>query len=68
MHSAKSLALPSARLQAEIEAWQQQGNDAGARICWMLSPEKARAKMRRAYRAGFPVGFSTSMDTPRSPW
>jgi transposase len=38
-----------ARIEAEIHAWQQQRNDAGARIRWMFTPEKARAKMGHAY-------------------
>jgi hypothetical protein len=37
------------RLIAEIAAWQRQRNQSGARINWMFSIEKARAKMGRAY-------------------
>ena len=37
------------RLVAEIAAWEQQRNAAGARITWMFSTERARAKMARAY-------------------
>lgn len=37
------------RLVAEIAAWQTQRNRSGARINWMFSTEKARAKMARAY-------------------
>lgn len=37
------------RLAAEIAAWQRQRNQSGARINWMFSTEKARAKMARAY-------------------
>ena len=37
------------RLDAEIAAWEQQRNAAGARINWMFTTEKARAKMARAY-------------------
>ena len=37
------------RLTAEIAAWQRQRNLSGARINWMFSTEKARAKMARAY-------------------
>ena len=33
----------------EIEAWERQRNAAGARIKWMFTTEKARAKMGRAY-------------------
>ena len=37
------------RLVAEIAAWQTQRNRGGARIKWMFTTEKARAKMARAY-------------------
>ena len=37
------------QLIAEIAAWEQQRNAAGARIKWMFTTEKARAKMGRAY-------------------
>ena len=37
------------RLIGEIAAWENQRNDAGARIKWMFTTEKARAKMGRAY-------------------
>ena len=37
------------RLVAEIGAWQRQRNAADARIKWMFTTEKARAKMGRAY-------------------
>jgi DDE superfamily endonuclease/Winged helix-turn helix len=37
------------RLISEIAAWEQQRNAAGARIRWMFTTEKARAKMGRAY-------------------
>ena len=33
----------------EIAAWQRQRNNSGALINWMFTPEKARAKMARAY-------------------
>ena len=36
-------------LAAEIAAWEQQRNAARARIKWMFTTEKARAKMGRAY-------------------
>ena len=39
----------SEQLVAEIAAWEQQRNAAGARIKWMFTTEKARAKMGRAY-------------------
>jgi transposase len=37
------------RLTAEIASWEQQRNSASARIKWMFTTEKARAKMGRAY-------------------
>jgi transposase len=37
------------RLVAEIAAWEKQRNAARARINWMFTTEKARAKMGRAY-------------------
>ena len=37
------------RLISEIAAWEKQRNTAGARITWMFTTEKARAKMGRAY-------------------
>ena len=36
-------------LISEIAAWEKQRNTAGARIKWMFTTEKARAKMGRAY-------------------
>lgn len=36
-------------LVAEINAWEQQRNAAGARINWMFTTEKARSKLARAY-------------------
>jgi transposase len=38
-----------ARLEAEIAAWERDRNAAGARISWMFTTEKARAKMGQAY-------------------
>jgi len=38
-----------ARLEQEIAAWERERNAAGARITWMFTTEKARAKMGRAY-------------------
>ena len=43
-----------AQLVAEIAAWERQRNAAGARIKWMFTTEKARAKMGRAYLTGRP--------------
>ena len=37
------------RLICEIAAWEKQRNAASARIKWMFTTEKARAKMGRAY-------------------
>jgi hypothetical protein len=37
------------RLRREIAAWDQQRNAARARIKWMFTTDKARAKLGRAY-------------------
>jgi hypothetical protein len=37
------------KLAAETAAWEQQCNAARARIKWMFTTDKARAKMGRAY-------------------
>ena len=37
------------RLASEIAAWQRQRNASGARVKWMFTTEKARAKIGRAY-------------------
>jgi hypothetical protein len=37
------------RLVSEIAAWERLRNASGARIKWMFTTEKARAKMGRAY-------------------
>ena len=37
------------RLRNEIAAWQRQRNKARARIKWMFTTDKARAKLARAY-------------------
>lgn len=37
------------QLVSEIDAWERQRNASGARINWMFTSEKARAKMSRAY-------------------
>jgi len=37
------------QLVSEIDAWERQRNASGARINWMFTTEKARAKMARAY-------------------
>ncbi len=36
-------------LRREIDAWERQRNAASARINWMFTTDKARAKMGRAY-------------------
>ncbi len=38
-----------ALLVSEVAAWERQRNKSRARIKWMFTPEKARAKMARAY-------------------
>ena len=37
------------RLISEVAAWEKQRNATGARIKWMFTTDKARAKMGRAY-------------------
>jgi hypothetical protein len=37
------------RLAREIAAWERKRNAAGARVTWMFTTDKARAKMGRAY-------------------
>ena len=37
------------RLRTEIAAWERQRNKARARINWMFTTDKARAKLARAY-------------------
>jgi len=37
------------QLKSEIAAWERQRNASGARIKWMFTTDKARAKMGRAY-------------------
>jgi DDE superfamily endonuclease len=37
------------RLVAEIAAWERQRNTAHAKIKWMLTTERARSKLARAY-------------------
>ena len=37
------------RLVAKIAAWERQRNAAGARVNWMFTTERARAKLARAY-------------------
>ncbi|HKH80679.1 MAG TPA: IS630 family transposase, partial [Methylovirgula sp.] len=42
------------RLVSEIAAWERQRNASRARIKWMFTTEKARAKMGRAYPTQVP--------------
>jgi DDE superfamily endonuclease len=49
------------QLEREIAAWERARNAAGARVRWMFTTEKARAKMGRAY----PV--PASLDPPAKP-
>ena len=37
------------QLISEIAVWERQRNSSGARIKWMFTTDKARAKMGRAY-------------------
>ena len=37
------------RLIAEIAAWEKQRNEAGSRINWTFTTERARTKLARAY-------------------
>jgi transposase len=43
------------RLVSEIAAWERRRNAAAACINWMFTPEKARAKMARAYPHTTPI-------------
>src|SRR6266567_989727 len=43
-------------LVSEIAAWERQRNASGARIKWMFTTNKARAKMGRAYPQPVPYG------------
>ena len=36
-------------LEREIAAWERERNAAGAHVTWMFTPEKACAKLGRAY-------------------
>jgi hypothetical protein len=36
-------------LVAEVNAWQRQRNDAGARVQWKFTTQDARKKLSRAY-------------------
>jgi transposase len=42
------------RLEREIAAWEQTRNATGARVQWLFTTEKARAKMGRAYPVPVP--------------
>jgi hypothetical protein len=47
------------QLVSEIAAWERQRNAEGARVKWMFTTDKARAKMAHAYPS--PESASTSM-------
>jgi hypothetical protein len=57
------------QLASEIAAWQNQRNKARARIKWMFTTDKARAKMARAYpptfKASLVVGLRADADVVR---
>jgi hypothetical protein len=36
-------------LRTKVAAWQRQRNDAGARVTWMFTAERAREKIGHAY-------------------
>ena len=38
-----------ATLEREIEAWERQRNQSGAKIGWLFTTERARAKLARSY-------------------
>ena len=48
-NASTAASTPSEQLVSEIAAWERQRNASGARIKWMFTTEKARAKMGRAY-------------------
>jgi hypothetical protein len=52
------------RLVAEIAAWEKRRNAERARIKWMFTTEKARAKMGRAYPKPAKPGRSQRVKTP----
>jgi hypothetical protein len=43
------------QLESQIAAWERQRNASRARIKWMFTTDKARAKMGHAYPAPAPV-------------
>ena len=53
-----------ARLRAETEAWEKRRNADRARIKWMFTTKKARAKMGRAYRKPAASGQTQRVKTP----
>ena len=50
------------QLVSEIAAWERQRNASAARINWMFTTEKARAKMGRAYPE--PIGATKEGNVP----
>ena len=53
-----------AAMRAEVAAWEQQRNDAGATIEWTFTTERAREKMGRAYPHAAPVSSATVSSQP----
>jgi hypothetical protein len=58
----RRIATPE-QLVSEIAAWERQRNASGARIKWMFTTAKARAKMGRAQRARPALQFWSASDT-----
>src|SRR3984893_8845386 len=58
----RRLATPE-RLVSEIAAWERQRNATRARVKWMFTTEKARAKMGRAYPE--PASIKAHQTMPR---
>jgi transposase len=52
-----------AQLETEIAAWERQRNVSGARIKWMFTTDKARAKMGRAYPQPASVGDAQTKES-----
>jgi hypothetical protein len=51
------------KLEAEIDAWERQRNASGARIKWMFTTDKARAKMGRAYPTPASLGQAQTKES-----
>src|SRR3954454_2525375 len=52
-----------AELEREIGAWERERNAAGARVNWMFTTEKARAKMARAYPKPTPASSKPAKES-----